>query len=187
MICKNCGYNLNEGWNYCPKCGIGRIRRKNNLLPFNMFKNLFKSLGEDIRPEARTPQFRTGKGISIKISRIGGEPRIDVKEFGNNERIIKKTLITNEQISRPIIQRNPPAITREPETSIKKTDDKTIIEIGLPGIKSKEEIEIKKMQNSIEVKAHAGDTAYFKIINVPADSRITKKELNKENLILEVI
>ena len=57
--------------------------------------------------------------------------------------------------------------------------------MNIPDVKSEDDIVINELENSVEVRAMAGETAYFKILTKPAQFRLTKKEFKKGKLHLE--
>ncbi|MEM7824975.1 MAG: hypothetical protein QXO27_03305, partial [Candidatus Aenigmatarchaeota archaeon] len=69
-------------------------------------------------------------------------------------------------------------VAEEPETEIQTVGNKQIISIKLPDVKKEEDIEIKKLEQSLEVKAFAGDKTYFKLIPIPKEASINKKFKN---------
>lgn len=72
---------------------------------------------------------------------------------------------------------------QEPTTSVKRFSDRIVYEINIPGVESKEELSITKLENSIEVRAKSKDKSYFKVI--PIDSPITGYDFEKGKLSLE--
>ncbi|RLG12734.1 hypothetical protein DRN73_01660 [Candidatus Pacearchaeota archaeon] len=72
----------------------------------------------------------------------------------------------------------------EPQTNVRRLSDRIIYEIKIPGIKSQKEISIKRLENSIEIKALVNNKAYYKIIKVGFP--IINYYLDKEKLILEL-
>lgn len=72
---------------------------------------------------------------------------------------------------------------QEPSTSVKRFSDRVVYEINIPGVESKEELSITKLENSIEVRAKSKDKSYFKVI--PIDSPITGYDFKKGKLSLE--
>ncbi|MEM2772259.1 MAG: hypothetical protein QXR88_00180, partial [Candidatus Pacearchaeota archaeon] len=70
----------------------------------------------------------------------------------------------------------------EAKYKIKRLGNVIIYEINLPGVKSLDDIEIKKLENSIEIKAIGKDKVYFKLI--PINLPIYKYELKKDKLII---
>ena len=73
---------------------------------------------------------------------------------------------------------------KEPSTNIRRLANKIIYELNIPGVKSIKDISITKLENSIEIKALAGNKAYAKLI--PLNLPITDYELSDGKLILEL-
>ncbi|MEM2768548.1 MAG: hypothetical protein QXL50_01315, partial [Candidatus Pacearchaeota archaeon] len=119
------------------------------------------------------------KGISIKITFTNqGIPNIDIikpekKEIKEEKikRIKDESLKNIEKLPR-----------EEAKYKIKRLGNVIIYEINLPGVKSLDDIEIKKLENSIEIKAIGKDKVYFKLI--PINLPIYKYELKKDKLII---
>jgi HSP20 family molecular chaperone IbpA len=160
--CKNCGERIEDKWNFCPRCGNG-IKNRNIFDDFDKeFQGLGKAFGIpkiDLKPGS--------DGVSIIIS--SGEIRPSIRrEVRKEERPVK-------------IAKS----TEEPETKIERKGNRQTINIKLPGVK-KEDIEIKRLENSIEIKAFTGDKAYFKLIPVPSNAAIIKSFEN-EMLKIEVM
>jgi HSP20 family molecular chaperone IbpA len=124
------------------------------------------------------------------------EPKIEVKTSGEYKKLepeIKRRLGVKpgveevseeeEEVEKKV---RIPKVTEEPEAEIKNLGNKQIISIKLPDVKSKEDIEVKKLEQSMEIKAFAGDKAYFKLIPLPANASIVKKEFKNGVLKIEV-
>lgn len=179
-------------------------------MPFFMkfpFEKIVKQLVKDIDKQFHeydemlsnkkvkvTPENISGISISINQSQ-GGEPVIEVKQFGpghrqgveiseKKEREVPTKRLPNARISEAQAARLAKLPRQEPETKIRRLTDKIIYEISLPGVKEEKNIIINKLQNSIEIKAFAKDKAYFKLI--PIGLPIKDYKLTKETLILEL-
>jgi HSP20 family molecular chaperone IbpA len=195
--CRNCGNNVKDDWRFCPYCG--EYLKKDifeRFLPFKHFEEIEKEIDEELKrldkmfkisfdiPKAKIkPKEFSGISITIKTE-TGKKPKIDVKTFGEYKKLepeIRKKLMVYEGGEEKV---KPPKITEEPETEITKNKNKQIIKIKLPGVKSINDIEIKKLEQSIEIKAFAGDKLYFKLL--PIIGTITKKEFKDETLLLEI-
>lgn len=200
---------MEEGWRFCPNCGT-RIQKRDIIERFPSFSR-FGSLFEDIdrefrrieemfrgfRSEAdeelrRTDEFFKkpfkGGGVSIRItSEYGKEPKIDVRTFGDYKKhepeIMRRFGIEKapERKERPH-----PKVTEEPHTEIKRVNGKLLVRIKVPGVKSEEDVELQRMEESIEVRAYTEDKAYFTLFSVPRGYRILSKKLENGELILEV-
>lgn len=73
-------------------------------------------------------------------------------------------------------------ITEEPKTNITQLPGKVLVEIELPGVKNEDDIEIKELDESTEVKALAKDKVFFKIITLPDGLSLAAEEFNNGKL-----
>jgi hypothetical protein len=146
-----------------------------------------------------------GSGFSIRITQAGdGKPKFDVKTFGD----VNRKQVENEasklgfrdRISRVLKPENkkqtpgqPKRVcfdgaktTSEPETCLKNVAGRIVAELKLPGVRNAEHIEVRPLDSSIEIKALAGDKAYFKILTKPPQANIIRQEFKKGILIIEL-
>jgi len=74
----------------------------------------------------------------------------------------------------------------EPETNIRRLSDRIVYEIQMPGVKSKKDISITRLESSIEIKAIAKriEKAYYKVIK--AGLPVINYKFSKETLVLEL-
>jgi HSP20 family molecular chaperone IbpA len=198
--CKECGEKVSDKWDFCPYCGAPL--REKEFEPFDIFDDIEKEFRRiDKMFGIEFPKFRIkpgirGGGISITIqSGTGMEPKIEVKTSGEYKKLepeIKRRLgvkpgveevSEEEEVEKKV---RIPKVTEEPEAEIKNLGNKQIISIKLPDVKSEEDIEVKKLEQSMEIKAFAGDKAYFKLIPLPANASIVKKEFKNGVLKIEV-
>jgi HSP20 family molecular chaperone IbpA len=211
MKCPRCGHDAEKNWKYCPKCGM--VLARNGFFSgfFNLDKmfdrmhrqmdDVNKMFDKNFEVFDLRPMFREGKpgrnvsGFTVKISRIGGkEPKVSVRTFGDvDNKAVQKEVKELAQVSgagsgtvkQPKRVFPSPRYTEEPKTSIRKLESKVVVEIEIPDVKSEEDIQIDELENSVEVKAVAGDKAYFKILTKPADHTVTGKKFEKGRLIIE--
>ncbi len=198
--CRKCGRGLKEDWIACPYCGEDNKVRKN----YNMFQNIDKEFERIDKifgpmfikfPKMDMDNPFKGGGISIVIkSGTGMKPQIKVNTAGEYRKIepdIKRKLgvregiggIEEEKVER---EQKIPKVTEEPETKIDKAGNKQVINIKLPGVKNPEDIEIRRLEQSLEIKAFAGDKAYFKLIPIKSDVEISEKTFKNGILKIEV-
>ncbi len=203
--CPKCKRFVEKGWNYCPYCGFDlkeryfftpsffdifdeierefeRIDKMRELFTKRIFE--FPELEESEEFEFK-PRFG---GISITIrSGTGMKPKIEVKTFGDYKKLepeIKRKFGVKEvEIER---EREMPEITEEPEAEIRRIGDKFLIEVKLPDIKDERDIDIKKLEQSVEIRAFGKDKAYFKLIPIQKGLRILKKEFKDGILKIEL-
>jgi len=193
--CKNCGERMKDEWEFCPYCG--EETAASGINPFESvfedvedeFKRIDKMFGSDIFkiPNLDMKMPRGSNGVSIIItSGAGREPKIQVrtsKGLKNLEPEIKRNLGVKPIEEKP--SRRISKIT-EPEADIKASGNKQIIQIKLPEVKSFNDIEVKKLEQSLEIKAFAKDKTYFKLIPIPSNSEIANKEFKSNVLKIEI-
>jgi len=211
-VCPNCGERIKKGWVFCPHCGgeieIKKSKRKEMTTTFgSIFDDIdkeFERMDKMFRFDSlKFPCFKMkpgmkGGGISITVqSGTGIEPKVEVKTSGEYKKLepeIKRKLgvkpaieeVEEENIEKKKVMKKIPKVTEEPETEIQTVGNKQIISIKLPGVKSEDDIEIKKLGQSMEVKAFAGDKAYFRLIPMSRDATPRSKKFENGVLKLEI-
>jgi hypothetical protein len=199
LRCPSCGFPIEENWNFCPNCGAPLGFKRFDIFEdinkiFEDFENQFREILKSFRPleEMKLEEpFIRGGGISIKIeSGTGKKPRIEIKTFGDykelepkiREQIMKKYGIEEEEEEKEVKKVREVKITEEPEAKILRKGNKVEIEVLLPDVESESEIEVKELEESIEIKAYAKNKAYFKIISKPLNKHISEKKFEKGRL-----
>jgi HSP20 family molecular chaperone IbpA len=202
--CPACGKKVEKEFSYCPYCGEELKEAEEEFeefRPFSIFEDIDKDIGKELKRVDKMfskdffkfPKFERGGGISITIqSGTGMEPKVEVKTSGEYKKLepeIKRRLGVKPAIEEveEEVEKKPrriPKVTEEPEAKIEKIGNKQRIEIKLPDVKSEKDIEVKDLEQSIEVKAFAGDKAYFKLL--PIVGTVTKKEFKNGILRIEV-
>jgi len=198
--CRNCGKGLKDDWVACPYCGlpVKKVVRR----PYNIFEDIDKEFERIDKtfgprffkfPRIDVKPFRGG-GISITIKSVTGKkPKVNVKTSGEYKKLepqIKRKLGVREGVGevkefKP--KRKPPKITEEPETKVERIGNKQLISIKIPDVKSLEDIDIRKLEQSLEVKAFAGDKAYFKLLPIKPNVQILDKSFKKGTLKIELL
>lgn len=182
--CKICGEKVKKGWKYCAYCG-------SNLEDFeDIFEKVEKEF-ERIDKVFSTRFFEIPKiklrpsGISITIKSFSGKPKLEIKTFGSYKKIepeIKKRIYPIKEVEE--IKEVKKA--EEPETKIESLNGKILIQIRLPEVKNEKDIEIKKLEQSIEIKAYVKDKVYFKLIPIQPNKEIINKSFEKGLLKIEL-
>ena len=219
MICKNCGFEAERGWKFCPNCGS---RLSKGAFPSidSIFADIERELQETMNDMLEknfeafdiSPYFEGGqgkRGFSIKIVNKDGDPKpeISIKTFGDvdaeglkkyMEKIINSMLrasgqrveIKKEQP--PIKEKRPrqkmvipPKVTEEPVANIRQMGQSVVVELDMPDVKSANDIEVRELESSVEVKARAGEKMYFKILTKPENRRLANYEFSGRTLFLE--
>ena len=157
MFCDYCGNALSGKWKYCPYCGK-------------------KIKGE---PDIFDVLFRDGiTGFSIRITSMNGEkPRTRVNRFG-------AVRVPVEEPEKETVRRIPQKVL-EPQGKAQKVGHHTLIRVKLPGVKE-EDVDVRKLEESIEIKAYRDHETYFKQFQVPHDARIISKHMDGDELVVEV-
>ncbi len=154
----------------------------------------------DISPLFGIPKGKgISRGFSIQIrTETGKEPEISVKSWGwpkAEKKEVESQLgrfgLKEVGEERAELRAKPqkhlpiPKVTEEPKTEVRRLDSKVVVEMELPGVKSQEDINITELEQSVEVKAMAGEKAYFKIITKPTQFRLANYKFEKGKLRLE--
>jgi HSP20 family molecular chaperone IbpA len=210
MRCRKCGNEVSEGWKFCPRCGSA-LREKKEM---DVFGDIFERMEREMKTMDRTfernfevidlsPFFAKpakGSGFSIKITRQNdGKPNFSVKTFGDVDRKeveneigklgfrdrISRALKPEKRASPEKPRFEEAKTTEEPETSVKNIAGKIVAEVKLPGVRNAEDIQISALENSVEIKALAGEKAYFKILTKPPNTSISRREFRNGVLNIE--
>jgi HSP20 family molecular chaperone IbpA len=197
--CRRCGKGLKKDWVACPYCGERvEYRRPYRNISENIdeeFEKIDKIFGPTFfkfpKIDFESP-FGSG-GISITIrSGNGMKPKVDVRTSGNYKKIepqIKRRLgVTGgiEEVKEEKRKVRIPKITEEPETKVEKIGNEEMVTIKLPDVKNLNDIEIRRLEQSLEVKAFAGDKAYFKLIPIKSNAQISDRSFNNGILKIKV-
>lgn len=186
--CKNCSEEKKDKWNFCSNCGIN--------LKEDSFDDVFKEAGKEFQDANK--ELKMGfdfpknwlknplkNGVSIRItSGTGMQPKVEVRRMGEHKHV--ETF--SEHRGETHIHGKPriiPEVTEEPETKVQKAGNRQIITINLPDVKE-EDVVVKQLEQSIEVRAYSGDKGYFKLIPIPSNAGINK-EFKNGILKIEVI
>jgi len=188
-------------------------------LGFNMiFKSLvkeldkqFKELNKEREKERKSGNYdkrdQTSRGISINITSEfnseSGQPKIKIQSFGdipvNIKRVSKdlkefenknqRKIDISQNLSQEQVTKLASLPKEEPETNVRRLSNKVIYEISLPDVKTLENIAIKKLENSIEIKAIAEKSgkaykAYSK--HIPLSYPLKKYSFKGQKLVLEL-
>ena len=203
--CTKCRRKISKDYRFCPYCGYGdedydsekwgmlgkndlinpndfQLPRGLNTLFNSLMKNLTKQLNDSYDTSKKIGHTKIrDNGISISISTSGNKPP-KIKMHSPEEKEKPKKKIP-EQFSKENIKKFSQLPKQEPKTNIRRLANKVIYEIEIPGVKSLRDISILKLETSIEIKAIAKNTAYFK--RIPLNFPIINYMFSEEKLILE--
>jgi len=190
MMCKNCSKEMgNSEWKYCPFCGnklskpfyaVGMEDVTDKIL-FGVQKRLMNTMFSLFEDSLREGQTQPGQGRGFTVRVVAGNSR------NTGQQGARQTSKKPEPDHAVCLKSNRPVPeeTVEPRVKIKKLEDKLKIDVALPQVKSIEDVDVLEFENSCEVRAYVGKKLYFKIIEVPANFSLARKNLLKETLALE--
>jgi hypothetical protein len=173
--CLGCKKEVKKSFNFCPWCGH----------PFGKRHNDFGFLGEDdkiekINPEPQLP-FGVGKILNSLMSQMERElasGNLGNSGFPNGMKIQISTAMPKMQIATPEIKKefleysiNEKESERraklkkvEAKSFIRRLPEGVVYEIETPGVKSKADVVLTKLEKSLEIKAYSKDKCYIKTI-----------------------
>ena len=202
--CPRCEKEIKEDWEFCPYCGYSlkeKYKEERFFEEFEDFDRIVEKMEREFEEMFKIPTFRIPRikisspgvsGISITIhSGTGMKPKVEVKTYGEYKKLepeIKRRLgvkVPIEEVEEEKeIEYNPPKTTEEPEAKVSREGNKTIIEIKLPDVEKEEDINVKKLEQSIEIRARAKDKLYFKLL--PITGEIVGKSFKDGVLKIEI-
>lgn len=182
---------------------------KPGLDDFGQMDKMMDSMMRNMKALDLSPFFRSGArpmtsggGFSVRIENSPGQkPKVSVQTFGS----VPKDAVKIMQGSRPVQpparskaelkpeQKRPiqkpmhlPSVIEEPKTDVRSEAGKVMVSMELPGVDSREKVQICELESSVEVKAVSKDKAYFKILKKPEHSRIASSSFENGKLVLEL-
>lgn len=209
--CPNCGLSFRkQSFSNIFKKVFNEVKREMGIMDKMLEKDIeafdlspfFRSFEKEIK-EIEKPRVtriripRGGSGFSIRItSGTGQPPRVSIKTFGDVdkeklEKQVKEQLgvrqagAVGQKVQEKGYVMRKPKTTEEPKADIRRTLTGLIVELELPDVKSEADIDVKELESSVEVKAMAGDKAYFKILTKPEQFHLKGKKFKDGKLVLE--
>lgn len=184
--CPGCGEKVESKFKYCPWCSfalkkqeieenfgmlgkddeIQRALQQANLpMGLNgMLGGLMKQLEKEMASMNQDPNAIKPRGFKIQIS--AGMPKMQMIGPGQNKPNIElphgndliEEVSEDERIRRSGLKRV------EAKSTIRRLPEGIIYEIKAPGVKSKKDVVITKLEQSMELKAYSKDRCYVKTI-----------------------
>jgi HSP20 family molecular chaperone IbpA len=176
--CPNCAKKIKKDFRFCPYCGLSfrgfREQEEFGLLGRDDFADLpikmpMGSLDKIIAPLVKqlVDQFDKEMGNIQKNPGISG-PGFKI-QISTGQPIRNIKMQESQQVNDSEVNRRRGLPRKEPESNVRRLSDKVVYEISVPGVKSRQDISISKLENSIEVKAYSKEVCYIKTIPLKVD------------------
>ncbi len=170
MKCTYCKQEIKKEWNFCPVCG-NEVKRGSNITDIvNKQLEQLRGMFTPREYERRIEQPRSG--VMISITHGFRQPHISVAQ----ERPHTSSYNPKRKLPETVI---------EPKMDIKRLSDAIVVNVELPGVKSEQDVGLSRLADSIELRAHAGDKGYFKILKIPYRNRLVERSLDNGKLNLK--
>lgn len=197
MKCTNCKREVPQT-HYCPHCGQHQPHQGKEPSAFDglfsdsffnqvlqNFEQMFEGMegmDKEVLDLTKAGKKRKGVGFTVNIVQSGdGPPQIKIQPIGGEEAVLEP----REQ-ARPLPKKFSEAKrSEEPDSVVKRVGDTLVADLDLPGVKKEEDVAVTELDNSVEVRALAGDKTFFKIITKPAKLRLAAKKFKNGKLHLE--
>ncbi len=204
--CEKCGKELKKEFEFCPYCGnpsdcdnswgmLGKNDINNFEMPgFGLTGNIFNKMIGNAMKMIENEMQKGVKEAEMPVPRTKFQLYINGKKIPINQgnvKVIKKQKkapLKRQSLNKEFSGENQKKFAEldkcEPETRVRRLADRIIFEISMPGVKSTEDISIRNLENSIEIKAIAKEKAYYKIISISLP--VMDYYLDKDILVLEL-
>jgi len=179
-VCRSCREKIKDSWDFCPYCGRRISKTRDGFFgdidrEFERMDKLF----EDSKPSVfRIKPVIKGTGITITVhTGRDMEPKINVRRLGGHRKIEPQM---NRLAVGPAGSESARSghLAEEPKTEIKRSGNRQSVIIHLPDVKDERDVEIKILEQSIEVRAYSKDKSYFKLIPIQRASYVNKEFRN---------
>ena len=207
--CDNCSEKISGKYSFCPHCGnptnqskgknfgmLGEndFEEQNNFVEESfieklggkminkVFENAVKMIEKEMSKEMRrqaSPQNQPRGNFQLFVN--GKKINLGELQPRREEKIEREELV--ELPNEPLKNFSKLPI-KEPQTNVRRLSDKVLYEVSMPGIKTKKDISIVNLENSIEIKGIGKEIAYKKIL--PVNLPIMGYNLSKGKLVLEL-
>ncbi|MEM4331092.1 MAG: zinc ribbon domain-containing protein [Candidatus Pacearchaeota archaeon] len=193
--CSNCGRKVGRKYFFCPWCGstlkefkkedYGLLGIDDNPDLFDLNGSSFEKLLtktmrilmkelENIDDNGSPFQRREIKNIKINVS-LPQIKESSIKEEKKEELEELKSKVPEEKTHLPIV---------EAKYKLKRLPKEIIYEIEAPGVKSKKDVAIHKIEDGIEIRIYTKDKCYVKTI--PLKPKAIDFFLKKDKLIVQL-
>jgi hypothetical protein len=165
---------MKEGWRFCPMCGAGKGATPDEVMGRDLFSQLLSGFKENI--EKGASPFAGIPGAASSGPAFAGPVKIKISASGSRRPGPAGTRIM-DGAGRPAdgnLPGNPESLrAAEPAVRAVMENGRPAAEVFVPGVKSAQDVSIKELESSVEVRAVSGENIYFRILKKPPSARIT--------------
>ncbi len=183
QYCPYCGTKLDNGGSPCKACGEDLSRFVAGPAPTDFAGQMqgimrdFIENNEDFLKEL-TEKIDSGvpseKGMFFSVEMRGEKPIVKRGDIGELEKVMKGVPLP--PFVREVIQKSVPKGDPEKGLEFKETEHEIVnvprgkdILVQMPGVESKDNIEIKRRENRLEIMGKGRDTIYFTEVDLERD------------------
>lgn len=167
--CVRCGGLIKRSWRFCPNCGL-QVAAQNmgiNQINVDLSGNTPQDMAKIQRDMNKMVQQMISPILGNMMGSFFGKHQPQRKQ---SEKPVKNTADIEEVI--------------EPRDAVSNQGGAVVHSISLPGVKSKQDISVDKLENSIEVRARFGKKLYLAIIKRDKKEGIISEQFENETLAL---
>ena len=166
MHCNTCNSVVEENWKFCAYCGTNL-----SINPDRMAKAI----------EASVMSALEGTGMKGYAIRVIPSKAPETAARG------KKPYFKRQAQTIFLETPNKELAVIEPKTDITRMPGKILLEAGLPGVASSNDVKIMVLSESIEIRAIAPEKMYMKILRIPKNMRLARSAFIEGKLKAELI
>lgn len=199
--CPRCDKKVRRDFSYCPKCGYG-LKKKADYgmlgtsdviqqdlkLPWGLngvFNQLMKQVEKELKQIEPSNQGQPPRGFKIQIStgkpvikQMGVPPKVSMNEEP------KMPEEEPKKISKKEYERRAKLPKVEAESTVRRLPEAIVYEIQTPGVNSRNEVVLSKLEEGFEIRAYSKDRCYVKTI--PLKVEILHWEVEKGKVFVEL-
>ncbi len=94
-------------------------------------------------------------------------------------------LLVEELTLKRKLRRMAAKAVEEPRAKVLRGAGALLIKVELPGVASEKDVVLRRLENSLELRANAGDKIYFKLFPVPRSAKMKKSAFVGSEYVLE--
>ena len=172
MRCNKCKREVKKEWNYCPYCGAKLGFR----LPI-IFSKKSKDEHRQSSFEREVEKMLQAFGFpNVRINFRTYNAPMQRQQRRVIQRGVRKNFVEDESVNRNVEH------IEEPEVAIRRKANEIQVIVSLPSVLSIKDIFIRRLSQSIELRADAGKKMYFKLIPINENSKIIKRNFSGKKL-----